>query len=231
MLPRFELKFLISHAQKERIRELVTEILKPDPYGHLGVYRVTSLYYDTPGLTAYWEKVDGVASRRKYRLRFYGPLESADTFFMEIKGREDRVVLKQRSRLEPAAARRKLVELESLAGLTSQALDHLDTAEAVELEGYRQQLRPAATVTYLREAWIGILESRLRLTFDQFCQGGPPGSFNFREAAALHAPSQSIMEVKFDHQIPRWLSDRITEVEARPVRFSKYANAVEMLKS
>ncbi|MCA9794636.1 MAG: polyphosphate polymerase domain-containing protein [Candidatus Eremiobacteraeota bacterium] len=219
----------MTHAQKERIRELVTEILKPDPYGHQGVYRVTSLYYDTPGLEAYWEKVDGVASRRKYRLRYYGPFEAADTFFMEIKGREDRVVLKQRARLKAEAARRKLADLEPLTGLTGQVLDHLDTAEAIELEAYRKQLRPTAVISYLREAWIGILESRLRLTFDQFCQGAPPGSFAFGEASALHAPSQSIMEVKFDHQIPRWLSDRITEVEAQPVRFSKYANAVEML--
>ncbi len=230
---RFELKFLISRQQKERIRSLCQEILRPDHHGREGVYRVTSQYYDTPDYRAYWEKLDGVSMRRKFRLRYYDNLEAARAFFFEIKRRDDRIIAKHRVRVHPDAARRYLYEGESPGSLCENLIEprekELLTAEEITLESYRSQLRPANVVTYIREAWVGILESRLRLTFDQLCQSCPPGCYHWDQARALHPSGQMIMEVKFDQQLPRWLRDRLTEVEALPIRFSKYQTGLDAL--
>jgi hypothetical protein len=46
---RFELKYLISEAQRQELAVLLENYMQPDPQGdEMGRYNITSLYYDTP---------------------------------------------------------------------------------------------------------------------------------------------------------------------------------------
>jgi len=67
---RFELKYLLTLQQAEEFKVALKAYLKPDEHGD-GRYALTSLYYDSPDLRCYWEKVDGVKFRRKLRIRRY----------------------------------------------------------------------------------------------------------------------------------------------------------------
>ena len=82
---RYELKFLVSAQTKSALLKHAQEGLTPDVHGEDGVYRVSSLYFDSPGREAYWEKLDGVRNRAKYRLRYYGDEPLGQAAFMEIK--------------------------------------------------------------------------------------------------------------------------------------------------
>lgn len=227
---RFELKFLIDFEQKGELLENCRGLLQPDPHGSSGTYRVTSQYYDSPGYSMYLEKLDGVHIRKKIRLRFYGRLPSAKTFFMEVKHREDRIIRKERVPLPEKYARDVLKGSRSLKGLTRFA-GGSETAGRVELDAYQMRLVPTAVISYLREAWMGRLEPGLRLTFDQFCCSTRAGRFHPGvEARPLHGSNLMIMEVKFDKALPNWLATRINRIGANPIRFSKYAEGVEALR-
>lgn len=98
---RFELKYVITLQQAERIKTALRAYLIPDEHGNKnGRYAVGSLYYDSPDFRCYREKVDGIKFRRKLRIRRYEAGEALTDealVFVEIKQRIDRVTQKRRA--------------------------------------------------------------------------------------------------------------------------------------
>jgi VTC domain len=90
---RFELKYLLPRERAAALCEEALPYTQDDSHGRGTPYVITSLYYDTPDLACYWEKVDGLKCRRKLRIRHYeGAADLApDTrVFVEIKQRINR---------------------------------------------------------------------------------------------------------------------------------------------
>ncbi len=221
---------------KKLILEAGREALELDPHSRGGVYRVTSQYYDTLDLRSYWEKLDGVNPRRKFRLRFYGNQAGEDdTYFIETKYRLDQTVFKERLRLEPAAALEFLdnqIPLEDMEEVCR--LEHPGQREALaNLSFACRELRlPSNVISYLREPWIGGLDRRLRLTFDHLACALYWGQY--RQAIEgrglpLFSQRQVLMEVKFTSRLPVWLRDILCRNGLTPIRFSKYATGIEKL--
>ncbi len=69
---RYEIKYLVHVAHAERARAAARGGLDLDRYAGDGGYGVWSVYYDTPELRFYWEKIEGLRFRRKLRMRHYG---------------------------------------------------------------------------------------------------------------------------------------------------------------
>lgn len=235
---RYELKFPLGPAQRAALMASAREALAEDPHGTGAVYRVASLYFDSPGRLAFREKLDGEYRRRKFRLRWYplpGEGEGAmSAAFMEIKHRIDQRVLKERLPLDPAGAREILADPERLRDLREFVLGRRgeETVGSILRQLERQHLQPVAVISYVREAWMGALDERLRLTFDSACQVHSPE--RWPEAAdgtglPLLPPERHIMEVKFDRRLERWLRDLIVTQGLVQRRFSKYARGVEEL--
>ncbi|MBI3924390.1 MAG: polyphosphate polymerase domain-containing protein [Armatimonadetes bacterium] len=229
---RYEIKFIVDAAVKERILARGREVLTQDRHGRQGVYRVTSQYYDTTDLRAFWEKLDGVDPRSKFRLRFYG---DEGPYFLEIKRRNNQTVSKARLDLEPEAALEMLdssAPLEELshrlwrAGREGDVLDELETASQRDL------LLPSNVISYQREAWIGVLEERLRLTFDHLSSAQMAGGHRAAlegQGVSLLAPERIIMELKFTRSVPVWLREIVVSEGLLPTRFSKYAQGIDVL--
>ena len=70
---RHELKFKISDAAAEVLKQKLSLILKKDKNAFYedGSYLIKSLYFDDRESTSYYEKLDGVLYRKKYRIRTY----------------------------------------------------------------------------------------------------------------------------------------------------------------
>ena len=69
---RHEYKYLISRADAELLKLRLPHIMERDPNaGENGQYTIRSLYFDDVDAAAYYEKVDGLDNRAKYRIRFY----------------------------------------------------------------------------------------------------------------------------------------------------------------
>ena len=228
---RYELKFLLPVSAKSDFLEAVKFGLNLDPHaGQRGGYQVTSLYYDSPDLHAFYEKLDGVLRRRKFRLRFYNhPTDAPEVSFFEIKHRYSNLIAKERMLIPPdlsEALLRGESQLDALGSLEESynpgLVDRLLTYHHTYI------LRPALFVSYYREAWVGLEEDDLRVTFDHDLTVNGPDDY---PASGVDAgryfldPGQTVLEVKFNNTLPRWLQQRLVHYRLRPVRYSKYVEA------
>lgn len=100
-VPSAESKFVGTADQEEFVIAWVRHVCLPDPVHPDAV--VSSLYYDTTGLSAYHEKVDGDFLKTKCRLRWYDPDIVADpalrTAYLEIKHKIGQGRRKSRARV------------------------------------------------------------------------------------------------------------------------------------
>ncbi len=236
------MKYLITAAQRERFLSAAKSGLQEDPHGRSAVYRVSSQYYDSANLSAYWEKLDGEAVRKKFRLRYYSTDESdnprVSAAFMEIKHRIDHTVYKERVRLTDDGANdilsdaRALVELDKFVVEKDQSKQ--STINAIKRAAQSHGFSAVNVISYLREAWEGLVDRRLRLTFDASCQALAPDAYldvNANRGRHIIPADMVVMEIKFDHAIPRWMRDIAVAQGPRLQRFSKYAAGTEAIWS
>lgn len=228
---RYEIKYLIDELKVARLREELEARMEADPYSPLGGYPVTSVYYDTPDLRFYWEKIEGLRFRRKLRMRLYGQPASCaeDTpVHVEIKQRVNRVTQKRRLSLPYQQARRWLDEREEL-DLDVSGTSRGFVNEVTSLVG-NLDLRPIVTTGYQREAFIGReADLGLRVTIDHRVHGRDR-DFHFASSAEnrfLIPPKLAIVELKANERVPYWATDLTARLDMSVVRISKYCQSVE----
>lgn len=238
---RYELKFPISLAVKKQILERFQHALVQDKNGLNACYRVSSQYFDSPDLTAYREKLDGERVRKKYRLRYYtrgeGEHVEISAAFMEIKHRINNTVYKERVRLRIEGAEAILADSRQLRQIHEHVVDEDQEKKATMESIFRAASVPGFSrvnvITYMREAWEGEIDSRLRITYDTKCRVLLPEQYFLvgSSTGRLIIPGeQTLMEVKFNHAIPRWVRDVIGKFGISLRRFSKYAAGVEGMR-
>src|SRR5262245_53086566 len=100
---RYEYKCMVELSVGKRILDRLGAFMRPDRHSTDGQgYIVTSLYFDTPGLTHYHNVVSGERRRMKLRLRKYD--WSSDRVVLETKHKLNRVSWKDRVALDQAKA-------------------------------------------------------------------------------------------------------------------------------
>ncbi|MEM7204311.1 MAG: polyphosphate polymerase domain-containing protein [Planctomycetota bacterium] len=223
---RFELKFAVP---SDRVGALLDELgpyLDRDPHASATGYSVHSTYWDSPDLGCFWEKVDGQKYRRKVRFRRYRPGRHG---FLEIKQRIDRSVQKRRV---PITIERVRQVLGDRCESASDPVLHPVEQEAQFLCRHFA-LGPSFDVAYRRRAYFARVEPALRVTFDTRLHYEPQRGEGVEEDASFECsktllePSLTLMEVKFNHRVPIWLTKKIGVFGLRLVRFSKYCAAVD----
>ena len=222
---RYELKYLLDYHQVQALREMIGGHVNPDAHaGRDGFYKISSVYYDSPELTSYWEKLDGEKFRRKVRLRTYG--ESPEEAFVEIKQRISNTVQKRRCRLPLAEAQAGLDQV--CQGSYPEGLDPV--FDEVYILGRRHALRPTLLVSYNRTAFFDRYKRDLRITLDRNIRCRhidlDLGHKRLRGRLAV-PPSLSILEVKFNEAIPRWLCTCLNRLDLKVVRLSKYCEGIQ----
>lgn len=224
---RFEVKYFVATASVPGLVEELEPYLSPDPHSPPDRgYRILSVYWDTPDLQFFWEKVEGVKYRRKLRFRRY---EHSPRVFVEVKQREDRTLHKRRLRWLPE--RVDEVFGDGTRPIRWEALDGDPVAVEVGLMIERLRLRPRMAVQYRRRAFFGAFDPELRVTFDSRIQYRlPPVGLDrmFDTGRSVLDPRVSVLEVKYDHRAPRWLTKVVCRHGLKIVRMSKYCSAVDL---
>ena len=227
---RFELKYLVPVEEAAVIRDELAERMDRDLNSPVGGYGVWSLYYDTPQLRFYWEKIEGLKFRRKLRIRHYGNLDGVtdeSPVCVEIKQRVNRVTQKRRITLPYGVARqlcdgREMVE--------HSARESAFIQEVLELV-VRLNLQPTAITGYQREALVGrAADTGLRVTFDRRIRGRDR-DFHFGtenpENRFTIPPHLSVMEIKVNERTPYWITDLAARRNLSLIRVSKYVQSIE----
>lgn len=226
---RYEIKYFVDEMKVPELRRELAARMDTDPYSPHGGYPVTSLYYDTPDLRFYWEKIEGLRFRRKLRMRLYGnPSECTDDtpVHIEIKQRVNRVTQKRRIAVPYGNARRWLDGRQEIDCEPSQRpFAHEVTTLIGNLD-----LRPIVTTGYLREAFVGReADLGLRVTIDHKVHGRDR-DFHFASGAQnrfVVPPRLAIVELKANERIPYWATDLTARLDMSVVRVSKYCQSVE----
>ncbi len=211
---RYERKFFLTEEQYERLLPLLREHMQPDSHGR---GTVSSLYFDTDDYAIIRWCLDHPSYKEKFRIRSYGVSANEEIVYAEIKKKYHGVTYKRR------------VEL-PLDRLPAWRSGHYvpDGGERIteELLWFLNRYQPDPKVLLCcdREAWKGVTEEELRITFDRdirwrsdhlrFAEG------NF--GAPLLTSDRILMEVKTPTAIPLWLARFLSEEHLFSTGFSKY---------
>lgn len=155
---REEKKFLISIDEFIALSHRVGQVMLEDPHNGTHGYIIRSLYFDTAYDGDYFEKLAGVETRRKIRLRCYDP--NADYAMLEMKQKQGVNQLKRSLRVNREDAIR-------LTKGDYTPLLHYEEPFAAECYAFMhcQCYRPKTIVEYNRKAYIA-KENKIRVTFD-----------------------------------------------------------------
>lgn len=216
---RHELKHYINIADYYAIRSRLQTIAQTDRYGDRnGVYKIRSLYFDTPENKALIEKLNGVNHREKFRLRCYN--DDPSFIKLEKKSKISGLCTKQTAQVTQEESMR-LLEGDTAWMLLS------DQPVCIELYAKmkNQLLRPKTIVDYLREAYI-FQPGNVRITIDRNIRSGLASRDFFNEDLPTLSAQQTgtiVLEVKFDNFLPEIIQDLIQTNTRRPAAISKYA--------
>ncbi len=195
---RHELKYHLNFLQYRILRRKLGTVLKLDSHaGPAGRYHVRSLYFDDFRNSAFFDKMAGVPTRKKYRMRIY---DLCDDFIkFERKSKFNTYVFKESAVLNREEADRIIKgDVSFLAESESQLL------RCFYLECRRNLLRPVVLVDYLREAYVHPVGDT-RITFDIGLRTGlGPVSLFDHDASTVGIREEPgvILEVKFCSVLP-----------------------------
>ncbi|MBQ4074346.1 MAG: polyphosphate polymerase domain-containing protein [Clostridia bacterium] len=218
---RHELKFYITRTQYEVLSRTLKGALHLDPNAvkNGGSYHIRSLYFDTIFDDAYYDKIDGVKDRDKYRIRIYNLRDKE--VFMECKTKVGSMISKRSAKITRDLA-------EQIIACDPTGLEH--TKSGLLRDVFREMrtrlLHPAVIVDYEREAYLHPAEE-VRITFDMKLRSG----LNSIDLFNPHVPTvpvldydQTILEVKYNRLLPPYIAELLSFAcpEAVQSAISKY---------
>ena len=215
---RTELKHIITLMDAQLIRSRMRPILQLDPHaGPDRRYFIRSLYFDTVEDKAYYEKMDGVSNREKYRIRYY----DHDTNFIRLEKKSKR---NNAASKEGATLKKDQVEaiLHGDDAFLIKAPEPLCREFYVKLR--TERLLPKVIVDYYREAYICPWGNvRVNLDNDLRSSIGSCDIFN-PESINTHSmdPGLCILEIKYDHFLPDFIRDIVQLNNCMTSAVSKY---------
>lgn len=228
---RIEYKYLIDNDRLSEFRALVHPYLHLDPYAATmpqHAYTVRSLYFDTPGLESYHEKLAGIARRRKIRIRGYNGQKPDTAIFFEIKRKIGPTIRKARYKTNFSEMRTCFAGNQPRAGNMNQ---HSADLSAFFYQVITNRLGPVIQINYEREAYFYRYNPELRITFDMQIRSeladDPLGLFREKNQK-ITFPGKSIIEIKTRNVFPHWLKVAIHQLELRSEALSKYTYCLDV---
>lgn len=216
---RHELKFKISNSAAEVLKQKLSLILKKDKNAYYsdGSYLIKSLYFDDLDSTSYYEKMDGVLYRKKYRIRIYN---NNDEFIrLEKKMKHNTYTAKEQILISKDIYSKilngKLDEIDSPTGLLGEFITNSKTKHLV----------PSVIVLYHRIAFTYPI-SEVRITFDSHIQSGLYNYDLFDKEVPMYdvsEPGKQVLEVKFNEVLPLHIANILNDIPSCKEAVSKFA--------
>lgn len=216
---RHELKYLIGYADYLSLRSRLGKIMGRDEnVGGDGRYLIRSIYFDNYRDKALREKVNGIARREKFRIRYYN--NDLSFIVLEKKMKVNSLCRKLDVRITKEECGRILAGDSAWMMASGREL-----VKELCLKMKSEQLRPRVLVSYIREPYV-YLAGNVRVTFD-FDIRSTLFHPHFLEQSPVDAPvaenaGEMVMEVKYDEYLPDIIFDLIQTTGCRQSAFSKY---------
>lgn len=216
---RHELKFKISNSAAEILKQKLSLILDKDKNAYYddGSYLIKSLYFDDRDSSSYYEKMDGVLYRKKYRIRMYNDV---DTFIrLEKKMKHNNYTAKEQM----------LISKEIYSKILNGSVDDIENPTGLLLEfitNYKNKgLVPSVIVEYHRTAFIYPI-SEVRITFDSNIQSSLYNYDLFNTSYPRYnvdEEGKQVLEVKFNEVLPLHIANILNDIPSCREAVSKFA--------
>lgn len=221
---RYEDKFYVNKSDIDYIRSVFQSFSSLDqntPNGKKD-YCVTSLYFDTPLQDCFYEKIDGLLSRRKLRIRKY----SNNTYKLEFKNRFDRFINKDSY----------VINKNDVKSILSGNYNHISSfnKQPFYYDFISNQYCPKVIVEYDREAYT-MPYNNIRLTIDKNLR-----SYNaFTDltkvdnqfAIPIFEDNLSIIEIKYNNFFPSSIARILDEIPSNRNSISKFIYCHKFIES
>ena len=215
---RHELKYITTSTKALALKQSLKALMPRDPHGdENGTYRIISLYFDTLEGTAFFDKLNGIEYRRKYRIRTYN---SDRRFFkLECKYKLQDWTAKESETVSPQLVRdlcagNPLKLPEGAGTLTQRFLS----------ERLATHLVPAVIIEYQRTAYV-MDDLDVRVTIDERVQmdGQSTDLFAVEQPQVPLMESEVVVEVKYNEVLPAAIAAILRPISMQRLAVSKYA--------
>ena len=215
---RYELKYLLTQAQKETVLQAMQPYMSLDKYGRT---TIRNLYYDTDSYLLIRRSIEKPAYKEKLRIRSYSRVDGDSTAFVELKKKYKSVVYKRRISLPYA---------EAAAWLSRERHPDKHTQIANEIDyflDYYGSLHPTVFLSYVREAYYANEGSDFRVTFDDniLCRQDELSLDSEVYGTSILPEGKVLMEIKCSGGIPLWMTQVLSKEKIYKTSFSKYGTA------
>ncbi len=217
---REEKKFLISLEEFRNKSHYLDGLMIQDEHNGIDGYIIRSLYFDTVYDDDFFEKLDGIETRRKIRLRIYDPKH--DFAMLEIKQKQGPSQMKRSLRMSRKDAE-ALIDgrYDVLLGYPEEF-----AKECYALMQYKCY-RPKTIVQYNRKAYIA-KENKIRITFDNNIVANEANLDLFSPNLVMYPVLDKfnvVLEVKFNGFLLDYIRQFINSINKSELSVSKYALA------
>lgn len=229
---RREQKYLITIDQYEALLENIKPYMRPDKFGVDGHYTVTSLYFESPDKTIYFETKNKLDFRQKLRLRVYNDADLNDPAFFEVKQKQNKVVNKRRM-LTPLREAYRYLENDGYTPIDEYETSNLQVLKEIDHFRKLYRLKPEMIVSYDRKALHGIDNADFRMTFDLNLRTRNDNLRLEDGSYGDHFIDQNlvVLEVKVNDSVPLWLTRILQNLACEQRSASKYCTSLELLKA
>lgn len=219
---RYELKYLLTTEQKERVLQAMEPYMKLDKYGRT---TIRNLYFDTDNYLLIRRSIEKPVYKEKLRIRSYNKATCDSKVFVELKKKYKHVVYKRRELLLNDEAMRWLSG-EEHTSKNNQIINEIDY-----FLKYYNNLHPTLFLSYEREAYYSSDGSDFRVTFDDriLCRQDDLSLTSEAYGTLILPEDKVLMEIKCSGGIPLWMTAVLSKEKIYKTSFSKYGIAYKTL--
>ncbi len=219
---RYELKYLLTQAQKQTVLQAMAAFMDLDQYGRT---TIRNIYFDTDNYRLIRRSIEKPVYKEKLRIRSYQRAKATSTVFVELKKKYDSIVYKRRISLRSK---------EAMDWVLRQNHCHKDTQISEEVDYFLDfygAMRPVVFLSYEREAYFAKDGSDFRVTFDDhiLCRQEDISLDSAVYGTPLLPEGKVLMEIKCSGGIPLWMTKVLSQERIYKTSFSKYGSAYETM--
>ena len=219
---RYELKYMLTLTQKEKILEAISTYMQLDKYGRT---TIRNIYFDTDSYRLIRRSIEKPAYKEKIRIRSYSQATADSTVFVELKKKYEKVVYKRRL---------PLCEADAMAWVCRARACPFDTQISREIDyfiDFYGKLNPTVFLSYEREAYYDKGGGDFRLTFDDniLCRQTDVNLCSYVYGTPILPEGKVLMELKCSGGIPLWMVEVLSRERIYKTSFSKYGTAYSTL--
>ncbi len=219
---RYELKYMLTLKQKEKILEAMSPYMELDKYGRT---TIRNIYFDTDNYRLIRRSIEKPAYKEKLRIRSYSQATADSTVFVELKKKYQKVVYKRRL---------PLCEADAMAWICREQACPMNTQISREIDyfiDFYGKLKPTVFLSYEREAYYDKGGGDFRVTFDDniLSRQTDVNLCSTTYGTPILPEGKVLMELKCSGGIPLWMVEVLSREHIYKTSFSKYGTAYSTL--